>query len=344
MNQSYTAALLYAPQDLRLERLPFEKLQSGEVRVKIVAATTCGTDKKTFLRGHPVLIKSYPARLGHEMAGVVAEIGAAVKNFKAGDRVIVANSAPCLNCFYCRKNSPNLCENLVFLNGAFAEYIVVPEQIVCNNLHLMPQNLDFAKAALTEPLACVIHAITHMQIHKGEMVVLIGTGPMALFFVQLICKSGAQSLVVGRNEQSLSLLKSHGASHVINNTKTDWVEQIKKMTGGHGADVAIEAVGLPELWQDAVALVRKGGRVCLYGGCKKDSSLTLDTYRLHYEEITVSGVFHHTPKTIQTAMKILASNSINVDVLLKEKRPLSALPQLLSGTENTRALKYVIEP
>lgn len=342
-HHTYKAALLHSPGDLRIEEIPFEPLNAGEVRVKIGASTTCGTDRKTFARGHPVLIKSYPSRLGHEMAGTVFERAPDVQNFKPGDRVVVSNSAPCLECFYCKKNSPNLCENLVFLNGAFAEFITVPSQIVKNNLHKIPDHLEFAKASLTEPLACVIHALEHMRIQQGESVAITGTGPMAFLFVQALKLKACQSLVIGRNIKRLELLKSCGAGLTVNNTLTGWEQKVKEVTQGHGVDVAIEAVGQPELWRQTFALVRKGGRVCLYGGCKKDTTFAIDTYRLHYEEITASGVFHHTPHAIKTAIAMLIENKINVTPLVSHTGMLENLPQILSCQDSLAPLKTVIQ-
>lgn len=343
-NPVYLAARLHAPGDLRIESVPFETLGAGEVRVQIGAATTCGTDRKTFARGHPVLIKSYPSRIGHEMAGTISEVGAHVREFKEGDRVVIPNSAPCLNCFFCKKQNPNLCENLIFLNGAYAQYIVVPEQIVKNNLHKISDHLEFAKAALTEPLACVIHALEHMHFKSGETVAIVGTGPMAFFFVQLIAKAKGTSLVVGRNPGRLELLKTAGANLTINSNLPDWADQLKAITGGHGVDLAVEAVGQPELWAQTFNLVRPGGRVCLYGGCKQDTTFTLDTYRLHYQEITVSGVFHHTPETIKKAIALLTNNQINTDILLHDVHPLEDLPQILASVDKNQPFKSVIVP
>lgn len=343
-NPAYLAARLHAPGDLRIEEVPFETLGAGEVRVQIGAATTCGTDRKTFARGHPVLIKAYPSRIGHEMAGTICEVGEHVDGFGVGDRVVIPNSAPCLNCFFCKKQNPNLCEKLVFLNGAYAQYIVVPEQIVKNNLHKIPDQLEFAKASLTEPLACVIHALEHMHFKSGETVAVVGTGPMALFFVQLIAKAKGTSIIIGRNAKRLEILKSCGANLTINSNLPDWVEQLKSVTGGHGVDLAVEAVGQPNLWAHTFNLVRPGGRVCLYGGCKQDTTFTLDTYRLHYQEITVSGVFHHTPDTIRAAIKMLTENQIVTNILLNDVHPLADLPQILASEDKNQPFKSVIVP
>lgn len=340
--KTYKAALLYKPGDLRIEDVPFEPLRPGELRVQIGAATTCGTDKKTYLRGHPVLIKTYPARIGHEMAGTVTEISEGVVQFQVGDRVVIPNSAPCKNCFFCEKAQPNLCENLVLVNGAYAESLVVPKQIVKNNLCKIPDSLSFEEAALTEPLACVLHACDHVGIQAHETVVILGTGPMAYLFVQVLKAREAKPIVVGRNPERLQFFSRH--ADIIDNTKSDWEKQVQKFTTPYGADITIESVGRPELWEKALQLVRKGGRVCLYGGCPKGTSCSLDTYRLHYEEIAVSGVFHHTPQSIKKALHLLTKNHIDTKPFLEEKRTLQDLPQILAGTDPKNAMKYVIKP
>lgn len=340
---TYKSLLFYAPKDVRLEDVPVPEVGVGEVLVRIKAATTCGTDKKTFERGHPVLIKSVPSPFGHEMAGVVEKTGKNVTTVAVGDRVVVANSAPCLDCFYCKKQKPNLCENLIFLNGAFAEYLLVPPAIVTRNLHKIPDALTFDEAALSEPLACVIHAAEQMGISHGETVAVIGTGPMAFLFIEVVRHLGGRTMIIGRNEERLSLARDFGAT-TVNSTTEDAVQAVKAKTGGHGADVAIEAVGQPATWQQAVSLVRKGGRVCLYGGAPRGTSFALDTYRVHYEEITVSGIFHHTPAVFKTAVEWLSLGKIRTKEFISEKRSLSDVAAILSGQDKASPLKFVIRP
>jgi L-iditol 2-dehydrogenase len=344
MPSSYKSLLFYAPGDVRVEDVPFSPLTPGEVRVRVAAATTCGTDMKTFRRGHPVLIKTVPSPLGHEMCGTVVETAPDVAAFKTGDRVAIANSAPCGTCFYCRKDKPNLCEDIVFLNGAFAEYLTVPARIVRSNMVTIPDTLAFENAVLAEPLACVVHACEHMRISPGETVAIIGTGPMAFLFVQVIKSLDARSIVLGRNAKRLDQIASCGANEVVDVTAGDPVANVKRLTEGHGTDVVIEAVGLPETWRQAVDLARKGGRVCLYGGCERGTKMELDTYRVHYEEITVSGIFHYTPAIFKRAVELLAEGRIDTALFLTERRGLMDLPRILAGKDPAKPLKFLIEP
>lgn len=344
MPSSYKSLLFYAPGDVRVEDVPFKPLSPGEVRVRVGAAATCGTDLKTFRRGHPVLIKETPSPLGHEMCGTISETAPGVTGFKPGDRVAIANSAPCGNCFYCRKAKPNLCESIVFLNGAFSQYLTVPAQIARANMVKIPDSLPFEKAVLAEPLACVVHACEHMHIEPGETVAIIGTGPMAFLFVQVVKSLGGKSVILGRDAVRLRLAESCGAFATVDVHAGDPVEKVRRLTEGYGADVAIEAVGQPATWEQAVALVRKGGRVCLYGGCERGTAMSLDTYRVHYEEITVSGVFHYTPAIFKRAVALLTEDLIDVAPLLTERRNLDDLPRVLAGQDPARPLKFLIEP
>ena len=188
----------YGPQDIKLENVMVKPPEEGEVVVKVMSALTCGTDVKTFRRGHPVLIKSIPSGFGHEFAGIVDKVGKGVDKFKVGDRVVAANSAPCGKCFFCKREEYNLCENLDLLNGAYAEYITVPARIVEKNMLILPNNLSFDKAAFSEPLANVVHGIERTDIKEGQSVGIIGIGPIGLMFARLAKLKGIRHAHVSK--------------------------------------------------------------------------------------------------------------------------------------------------
>ena len=220
--------------------------------VKVESALTCGTDVKTFRRGHPVLIKEIPSGFGHEFAGVVAKLGKNVEDFKVGDRVVAANSAPCGTCFYCRHEEYNLCENLHLLNGAYAQYITVPARIVKKNMLHLDDNLSFDKAAFCEPLANVVHGAERTDIKPGQTVGIIGIGPIGLMFARVAKLKGARVIAAGRNPIKLKLAEDFaGADEVIDLKKYPNPEKIFKSftEEGKGLDVAVECVGLPEIWE-----------------------------------------------------------------------------------------------
>ena len=195
----------YGPQNIKYEEVMVKPPQEGEIVVKIMSALTCGTDVKTYRRGHPVLIKNIPSGFGHEFAGIVDRVGHGVTKFKPGDRVVCANSAPCGHCFYCRRKEYNLCENLDLLNGAYAQFITVPSRIVEKNTLILPDDLSFDKAAFCEPLANVVHGVERTGIKEGDTVGIIGIGPIGLMFARLAKLKGAKVIAAGRNPIKLKL-------------------------------------------------------------------------------------------------------------------------------------------
>ena len=339
------AALLFGPNDVRVQEVPVPSLQQGEVLVRIMLATTCGTDLKTFKRGgHPQIIKSLPSPLGHEMTGIIVRLAEGVQGFGVDDRVVIANSAPCLQCFYCEKEQFNLCEDIHFINGAYSQFLAVPERFVRTNLHKIPEALAYEKAVLTEPLACVLFACQKIPVEPGETVVVIGDGPMSFLFNQVLQMQKARTIVFGLDTQRLEWIKQSGADHVFDSSQVDVVKTVQGLTEGHGAAVAIEAVGLPQTWEQAVQLVCKGGRVLCYGGCAKGTEMKLDTYRLHYDEISILGTFHYTPSVMDEAIRLLAEGRVNTAILTAEQRTLNDLQNIFLGKDPKPALKYLIRP
>lgn len=341
------AVRFYAPEDIRYEQTEIKMPKAGEVRVKIEAALTCGTDLKTYRRGHPVLIKHTPSGFGHEFAGIIDSVGKNVENFQPGDRVVAANSAPCGKCYFCRRGEYNLCENLEFLNGAYAEYINVPERIVQKNLIKIPDSLSFEKAAFSEPLANVVHGIDKTDIKKGDTVGIVGIGTIGLMFCKLAKLKGARVIAAGRNPLKLKLAREFGgADEVIDLTKYKNPDKIflSFTEENKGLDVAIECVGLPEIWERMFNLVRKGGTVNLFGGCKAGTTINIDTRRLHYDELKVIGVFHHTPQYFREAYELIESGKIDVEKLITHVMPLSQTKQALEAVAAGDAIKVLLKP
>lgn len=341
------AIMFYAPKDIRFEEVNVPEPNEGEVLVKVEAALTCGTDVKTFRRGHPVLIKKTPSGFGHEFSGTIAKLGENVEGFNIGDRVVAANSAPCGECFFCRKGEENLCENLELLNGAYAQYILIPKNIVQKNLIKIPDNLPFKLAAFTEPLSNVVHGISRTPINKGDTVGVIGIGPIGLMFCALAKLKGAKVIAMGRNPLKLKLAKEFAhADEVIDLKKyDDPTEIILSMTEEkRGLDVAIECVGLPEIWESMFKLVRRGGCVHLFGGCASGTSVNIDTKRLHYDEVNIISVFHHTPKYFREALNLIATKQVDVEKLITKTMPLKYTKRALEMQQNGEAIKVLIEP
>lgn len=341
------AVLFYGPQDIRYEDVKIKPLAKGEILVKVKSALTCGTDVKTFRRGHPVLIKKVPSGFGHEFSGVVEKIGDGVDNVKVGDRVVCANSAPCGKCFYCRHEEYNLCENLDLLNGAYAEYIVVPERIVQKNTLILPEDLSFDKAAFCEPLANVVHGVERTNIKAGQTVGIIGIGPIGLMFARLAKLKGANTIVAGRNPLKLKMAEEFAhADEIIDLKRYPNPEKIfKEFTEEKkGLDVAVECVGLPEIWERIFSCVRPGGTVHFFGGCKSGSTVTFDTTKMHYGDITLMSVFHHTPKYFRQALDYIASGDVEVEKLITNTLSLRDVEFAMKQHIEGKAIKFLIKP
>ena len=338
------AAVYSAPKKVKLKEVAIPRINDEEILVRVKVALTCGTDRKLYLRGHPLF--SPPFILGHEFAGEVVKTGKKVRRVKEGMRVVAANSAPCHSCFYCKKGQEELCENLLIrLSGAFAEYIAVPEPIVKDNLFEIPKDITYQEAAFLEPLACAVHGIEEAGIRLSDTVVINGAGPMGLLLLQLAKLQGAKVIITDLSKERISLAKRLGADKTINVTRIkDEIKTIKELTGGKGADVAIEAVGIPEVWEKTISMVRKGGKAILFGGCPSKTSIKIDTQLFHYNEITIKGVFHHTPNYVKKAFDLICRKTINTNSLVTKEYPLTKIKDVLEKIVNHQGLKFAIVP
>ncbi len=340
-------AVLIGPEKIEIRDVPVPAPQAGEILLKVEAATTCGTDVKVFIRGgHPRMLK-VPTLFGHEMAGRVAVVGDGVVRFKEGDGVVVANSAPCDMCQPCLMGRENLCEDLYYLNGAYAEYLLVPERFVARNTHHIPEGLSFDRAALTEPLACVLHGMAACELDRYGVrgpvdIVVYGGGPIGLLFVGALAMEGHRVVLADPNPNRLAVGAKLGASETVEIRRGGGqVGKLRAVTNG-GPWVAVDATGVPEVWHDAIATVRPGGLVNLFGGCAPGTSIELDTHLLHYSEITVKGVYHHRPETVRRALALLANPEFKADLLLGRRMPIENVEQALRAMIAKEALKVVI--
>ena len=347
MARRMKAAMYYGIGDVRFEETDVPEIGSGELLVKIGTALTCGTDVKTYKRGHPLLIKNVPALFGHEYAGTIEEVGAGIDGFEPGMRIVATNSAPCGDCFFCKRDRPNLCQQLkdTLVNGAFAEYIRVPAPVVQWNTHQIPDSLSFRDAALTEPLACVANGIEEADIQTGDTVTVIGAGPIGQMMIMLAKKSGASTVIVSdlaklRRDMAVRA----GADIVINPAAEDPVKRVKQATEGYGSDVVIEAVGLPATWEQAVDMTRDAGTTVLFGGAASGTKFEIDTARFHYGQLTIKGVFHLTPKHVEQALKLIIAGDIDPHILISHEMPLEKIKDALDLMSSGKSMKVAITP
>ncbi len=326
-----TAAVLYGKEDVQIETVDVPQIGRGDVLVRVRAALTCGTDVKVFRRGYHARMIVPPALFGHELGGDIVAMGKDVRGFKMGQRVVAANSAPCGECFYCQRNQENLCQDLLFNNGAYAEYIRIPERIVRKNMYEVPEHVSYQDAALVEPLACVLRGLEESGVRAGDTVAVIGLGPIGMMFVRLAkAVSNARVIAIGRRSQQLMRASRMGADEtVLNCDGADVVGPVHEMTGGRGADVVIEAVGQPEVWQLAIKLLRRGGVVNFFGGCPDGTNLSLDTNLLHYSELTCKASFHHTPALIRKALELVSRGYVGAKDFVNHSEPLTNLLQVM---------------
>ena len=339
------AAVYLGPQQLEMRELDIPEIGPRELLVQIKAATTCGTDIKTYKRGHPYFPP--PIVFGHEFAGVIVQIGDKVNKFKIGQRVVAANSAPCNTCYYCKRGKHNLCENLLdnMLFGAFAEYIRIPSHIVRQNTFHIPDHVTYQAAALTEPLACVVNGNDAANIQRGDRVAIIGTGPIGLMHIQLAKLSGVSQLIaIDLKPQRLELARTLGATDTINPSETDEIKKVHELTDGRGADIVIESAGLPQTWENAIKMTRKGGSTILFSGPAPGTSITIDTKRFHYEELTIKGIFHHTPFYVEKAFNLITSGVIDTIPLITHELPLDRLEEAFQMMMEGSAIKVAIHP
>jgi L-iditol 2-dehydrogenase len=341
------AAILHGREDVRIEHVPVPKAAQGELILRVGAALTCGTDLKVFRRGYHARMIVPPALFGHELAGTVVETGEGVESFGPGDRVVALNSAPCGHCYYCERGQENLCDDLLFNNGAYAEFIRIPARIVAKNTLKVPEHVPLEHAALTEPLACAVHGFEDSRPRKGDTVAIIGGGPLGLMILHVASLAGYEVIALVKHDGQVEAARALGAAHVVQTSNIRAaIRETRALTPkGRGVDIAIEAVGIPEAWQEAVELVRKGGTVNFFGGCAANTHVMLDTNRIHYSDITLRATFHHTPAICRRALELIAGGRFQASAFITGHAHLYELNRVFEKLMNRSSeIKTAIVP
>ncbi len=336
---------LVEPGSIELREIPMPTPAKGELIVKIESSLTCGTDLKAYRRGHPKM--PMPTPFGHEFSGTIIDAGSSANGYHEGDAIMGAPTAPCGDCYYCRRRLENLCPLTMreWLMGAYAEYIKIPRRIVEKNMFIKPAFLSFEEAGFLEPLACVIHGIEPLHIFPEDTVLIIGAGPIGLLHVLMAKIKGAHKIIVaGKHEQKLQMATELGADFVINTVTENSAETVQEITKGYGANWIFECTGLPAVWEESISLASKGATIILFGGCPPDTKIMADTARLHYDEISLIGSFHYTPGDVKKAYQLLVEKQIEVSKLITAKYPLDYLRKAFDLLLEGKGIKYAIRP
>ncbi|HVN91687.1 MAG TPA: alcohol dehydrogenase catalytic domain-containing protein [Candidatus Binataceae bacterium] len=338
-------AMLVEPRHLEVREITTPHPGPGELLLKVECALSCGTDLKSFRRGHPLF--PMPAPIGHEFSGIVAEVGEGVAKFREGDAVMAAPTAPCGNCFYCSRGQENLCADAIgrMILGSYADYLIIGAHVVAQNAFIKPPDLSFREAALLEPLSCVVHALAMAQPEAFESVLIVGPGAFGLLHTMVLKAAGVREVcVAGRNTDRLDWAGHLGADRVFDVRKTDIAEAIASLNGGFGPDLVIECTGQVDGWADAFARVRRGGRVVFFGGCPVNTSLSVDTRRMHYDNLTLLAPFHYRPRDVRAARDLLCAGRLGAGRIINAQRSLAELGEVFALLERGEALKCAVLP
>jgi L-iditol 2-dehydrogenase len=343
-----TAAVLYGSEDLRIEKIDVPVVAPDEVLLRVRVALTDGTDLKVWQRGYHAKMIQPPAIFGHEVVGEIAALGKRVDaRWHVGTRVIAANSAPCLRCYHCRRGQENLCEDLLFNNGAYAEYMRIPGRIVMENMLEVPHSVDDGSAALVEPLACVLRGVHEMEVRTGDTSVVIGCGPIGLKFVRMLSRRGVRVIAVARRAAPLEIARRLGAFATIDVTHVaDVVAAVRELTeDGRGTDSVVEAAGNPATWKQALAMVRRGGVVNFFSGLPSGTHVEIEPAAIHYSEIKIISPFHHTPRFIREALEAIRRGDILSHDFVTEEIRLDELPQAFERMKSRSGeIKLAVRP
>lgn len=345
------AAVVHGKGNLRLEEVPIPEVPEGSIRVRVKACGICGTDKRIYRIGD--YRASYPVVVGHEVAGVVDAVASGVTGVKEGDRVCVAPGHGCGECRMCRIGHPNVCTNpypsLGYkVNGGFAEYIAVPENIFrLRFVNPIPEPLTFDQASMSEILACCLNAQRNTVVEEGDIVLIFGAGPAGIVHSQLARLKGARKVIVTqRSKYRLEMAKQKfPIDRTIASSEEDLRETVMAETDGEGADVIFVCAPSREAQETAIDFVANRGRINFFGGLPRDDRIVrLDANALHYKEFFIGGASSSLPETNREALQLLAERKIDPDLLITHRFPLEDIHAAFDVVESRRCLKVVVNP
>ena len=349
MSRTMKAVVYHAPKDIRVEQVPVPDCAADEIRVQVDACAVCGTDLKSYLKGNPRI--QPPMVMGHEFTGLVETIGAGVAGFQTGDRVVMATSVSCGRCFYCKRGWRNLCANVAPMGfhypGGMAEYLTIPARALQNgHVVKVPAGVPAAHAALAEPLSCAVNCAGNCNLQEGDTVVVVGAGPMGIMNACVARLLGAAKIILAEiNDARLEQARPLGFDRLVNPAREDLVGIVRDETDGVGADVAIVAAPAAKPQEEAPALVRKRGTVCLFASLPAgDCMLSMNSRTVHYGEIRVVGTSDSTPRHVEKAVELIAAGALPADRLASHVLGLDEILRAYELMQSGESLRVVLKP
>jgi L-iditol 2-dehydrogenase len=338
------SAILVEPKCIELREVAVPAAPPGGIVVRVRAALTDGTDLKAYRRGHPQM--PMPTPFGHEFSGDVQSAGENVTKFETGDAVMCVHSAPCGRCYWCEHGQDELCESVMSTKilGAYAEFIEVPEHIVRLNAYRKPPELPYVAAAFLEPLACVVHSVEYLGVRSADTVVVMGDGGFGLLHAALLARVGARAVLCGRRAERLQIARGMGVEDTIDVRAHDARAAVVALTGGRGADAAIECTGVQSVWESLPSLVRRGATVSFFGGLPSGTSVSFEAARMHYDEVRLVSPFHFTPAAVRRAHDLLVTGELDPRPLVTDTLPLSRIGSAFERLDRGEGIKFAIEP
>lgn len=342
------AAVFYGPEDLRIEERDIPVIEENEILIKVEYCAICGTDVRIYFNGQANVIP--PRIIGHEISGIIEEVGANITNYKKGEKVLLAPMIACGKCEYCLNGNSNMCENQSIIgyeiDGGFAEYVKVPSAAVNGgNIIKLDDNANLLNSSIAEPLSCVINGHKYLNIELGDSVLIIGAGPIGAMHAALSKAKGATKIILADIQKDrLELAAQCGANYTIDSSKEDLIEKVNEITNGKGVDVAIAACSAPIAQNQAIEATRKCGKVSFFAGLPKGSSInSINTNRAHYKEISIFGAFGSTIPQHVTATELLNNNIVDANKLITDVVSLDNIIEGIKKVRSSKGIKTVVK-
>jgi len=345
------AAVFYGIEDMRVEEVEEPICKDSEIKIKVEYCAICGTDVRIYYSGHKKVIP--PAIIGHEITGVVSEIGKNVDypEIKVGDKVVIVTSIGCGKCKMCKNGFYNLCPDTkaigYYYKGGFAEYLIIPENAIKQKAVIkLPENLSLLEGSIIEPLSCCINGQNYLNIKNDDFVLIFGGGPIGFMHAELAKASGCEKVVIvdPAYDRLLKFGKNFENIIFLNPNQVDIKKEIMEMTDGFGADVVITACPAKKAQIDAIEIAGSKGRISFFGGLPKDDSIIqIDSNIIHYKEISIFGSFASNRNDYIKAGELISSGKIDAKKFITDVISLENIVDGIKKIKNGEALKIVIK-